>query len=84
MAKSSIVKRWTQYGTEHLVGRTIKKVRYLTEAEVKGLGWYESSLVMELDDGTLVFPSRDDEGNGGGALFGQNSKGEELTFPVIR
>lgn len=83
MAKSNIVKKWTEYGTKHLVGRTIKKVRYLTDAEVRDLCWCESCLVMELDDGTMVFPSRDDEGNGGGALFGQGPKGEQLTFPVI-
>jgi hypothetical protein len=35
------------------------------------MGWARRPLVIELDDGTLMFASRDDEGNDGGALFGQ-------------
>jgi hypothetical protein len=31
----------------------------------------------------MLFPSKDDEGNDGGALFGQNKDREDLTFPVI-
>lgn len=31
--------------------------------------------MIELDDGTLLFPSQDEEGNGPGAIFG-NTKGE--------
>jgi len=38
--------------------------------------------VIELDDGSQIFPSQDDEGNDGGALFGQGSDGDEWTFPV--
>lgn len=41
------------------------------------MNWTKSVLVMELDDGTVLFPSRDDEGNEGGALFSQNAEGEE-------
>jgi len=74
---------WTAYGREHLEGRTIKAVRYLTQGETTALGWYKRPLVLELDDHTLVFPSVDDEGNDGGALFGQTAKGKELTFPVL-
>jgi hypothetical protein len=36
---------------------------------MKGLYWFERGIVLELDDGTSIFPSRDDEGNGPGALF---------------
>jgi hypothetical protein len=80
---SPIEKRWTSYGQQHLVGRTIKSVRYMTFEEVEALGWSQRALVMELDNGTLIFPSADDEGNGAGALFGSDTGGEELTFPVI-
>jgi hypothetical protein len=31
----------------------------------------------------MLFPSMDDEGNDGGALFGQNKDREDLTFGVI-
>ena len=80
-----IEKKWTDYAVEHLVGRKIKAARYLTNKEVKAQGWSHKAVVIELDDGTLLFPSRDDEGNGPGALFGQapEPSGEFLCFPVI-
>ena len=81
--KQTTEERWTIYAEERLVGRKIIEVRYLTREEVSGLGWFRSALVILLDDGTFVFPSQDDEGNGAGALFGQGAKGEEMTFPVI-
>ena len=76
-------KYWEEYATKHLKGRTIEDVRYLTDEEMKGMGWHNKSIVIELNDGSLLFPSRDDEGNDAGALFGQTELGEDLTFPVI-
>ena len=73
---------WEKYGTKHLKGRTIINVRYLTDEEMKGMGWHRKSIVLELSDGSLLFPSSDDEGNDAGALFGQSPTNEELTFPV--
>lgn len=67
-----------------LVGKRVVETRYLKDVEMRALGWEESVPVIIFDDGTMLFPSRDDEGNGGGALFGQGSKNEELLFPVIR
>ena len=66
-------------GIEMLIGRTIKNVRYMTKAEAEKLGWEQVPVVLELDDGNIIFPSRDDEGNDGGALF---SNLEDL--PTIR
>jgi hypothetical protein len=85
MAKTevSIDKKWTDYAEKHLVGRTIAQVRYMSEEETKDMGWYKRPLVISLDDGTMLFPSMDDEGNDGGALFGQNKDREDLTFGVI-
>lgn len=81
---NEMLKRWTKYGEEHLVGRKITAVRYITEAECNVLGWNAAAIVITLDDGTILFPSMDDEGNGAGALFGTKPGGAELTFPVIR
>lgn len=54
-----------------MIGRTIVNTRLLTEVEMSALGWWgEPSLVLELDDGSLLFASRDPEGNGPGALYG--------------
>jgi hypothetical protein len=38
-------------------------------------------VAFQTDDGLWFFPSRDDEGNGGGALF--NSDGKHGCLPVI-
>lgn len=78
-----IEKQWTNYAKERLVGKQIKRVRYLTNEEAKGLDWYSRPVVIELNDGSLILPSRDDEGNDGGAMFGQSNQGDDWTFPVI-
>jgi hypothetical protein len=75
-------KHWNGYGKRHLVGRKIESVRWLSEEECEGMGWHSRPIALHLDDGTIIFPSKDDEGNNGGALFGQGPGGEKLTFPV--
>jgi len=74
---------WENYARKHLEGRTIVDVRYLTDQEMKGMGWHNKSIVLELSDGSLLFPSSDDEGNDAGALFGQSRDNKSLTFPKI-
>lgn len=69
IAESRLVKNWAEKASNLLEGRTIVRVRYINEDEMKSLYWFESGIVLELDDGTWIFPSRDDEGNGPGALF---------------
>jgi hypothetical protein len=83
MANKEIVKHWEDYAEKHLLGKKITGLRYLNEEEQEGLGFYHTTLVIQFDDGTLIFPSRDDEGNDAGALFGQSPEGEDLTFPTI-
>jgi hypothetical protein len=82
MAKTT-VEHWTGLAQDQLVGRKIVKVRYMTKEEMSEWGWYHSPLILELDDGTLLYPSRDDEGNDAGALFGQDEGDEGFLFPVI-
>lgn len=79
---NTIINSWEKYGKQHLLGKRITKVRYLTSEEAEMLGWRCTSIVLQLEDGTMIFPSADDEGNDAGALFGQSFNGEELTFPV--
>ena len=64
-----------------LLGRKITSVRYMTEEERKGLGWSHASIVIGLDDNTLLYPSMDDEGNDAGALFTTHASLQ--TIPVI-
>jgi len=80
---NKIERTWTDYAKDRLVGKKIKGVRYLTNEEAEGLDWYSRPIVIELNDGSLILPSRDDEGNDGGAMFGQSNQGDDWTFPVI-
>jgi len=53
---------------KHLVGKKIVGIRYLTKEEMKASYWYCRCPVLILDDGTIVLPLSDDEGNEGGVL----------------
>jgi hypothetical protein len=69
-----------------LVGRSITAVSWMNESEVKATGWHRSAIVIQLDDGTLLIPQMDDEGNDAGALYvqaGSKTKGIETVAPVI-
>ena len=59
-------------------GSKIVKVRSMTDAEYEREYWDNCPnhpvYVLELDNGCQIFPSCDYEGNGGGALFGHDSK----------
>jgi len=81
--KRDIEKTWTDYAKERLVGKKIKRVRYLSHEEAEHMDWYSRPIVIELNDGSLILPSCDDEGNNGGAMFGQSNQGDDWTFPVI-
>lgn len=75
-------KIWTDVAKKQLLGRKIVHVRYMSQAEADDMGFYSRPIVLQLDDGNLIFPSADDEGNDGGALF-TNDK-ETPTLPVLR
>lgn len=67
---------------EPLVGKTIKKVRYMTEQEADNMYWSKRPLVIHFTDGSFLIPQADDEANDGGALWYQKSD-LDLTIPVI-
>jgi len=73
---------WFEEATKQLLGRKIVKVRYMTVDEMNDLGWYSRPVVMILDDGNIIYPSMDDEGNDGGALFTTNEANPVL--PVLK
>jgi len=75
---------WTEYARKHLVGRTIVDAAYLEDDECPELDWSEAPLVLTFDNGTILMPMRDDEGNGAGAISGENKDGLALLFPVLR
>ena len=78
-----LTKRWEGIAAKHLKGRTVVDVRYLTEEEAGLLQWQGRAVVLQFDDGSIYYPSADDEGNGPGALFGQTAGGEGVTLPVL-
>ena len=75
-------KFWIDEAKKQLLNRKIVDVRYLTIEEMEDLGWYERCVVMILDDGNMIYPSQDDEGNGAGALF--TCDPNQPTLPVLR
>jgi len=56
-----------------IVGRRIVAVRPLRESELESMYWYESAsevaFAIILDDGQVLIPSRDEEGNGPGHVI---------------
>ena len=68
------VNRCTILAAKHLVNRKIIGVRYMTKSEADECGWYSRPVVMQLDNGVMIFPAADDEGNNGGALWTTNAE----------
>lgn len=81
MSSKELDKYWEDIAKGLLLNKRIVRVRYLTKQESEDMGWYERSIAFQTHDGLWFFPSRDDEGNGGGALFTSDEK--ESCLPVI-
>jgi hypothetical protein len=81
--KNTIEQKCAEKAKAILLNRKIVEVRYLTDEEQNSLGWYAKSILFKLDDGTLVYPSMDDEGNNAGALFYQKEESDDYVIPVI-
>ena len=74
---------WEELVKKHLVGRKIVKVKWLAPKETeKFYGWYQQPCEIYLDNGIVLTPSQDDEGNDAGAIF-TNIK-ELPTIPTFR
>jgi hypothetical protein len=64
-----------------LEGKTIETVRPMNEEELERNYWssgrmHAPPIVIVLEDGTKLYPSKDPEGNGPGAMFGEHPDGE--------
>ena len=68
MTDEQLKQQWASEVSDKLVGRKIVAARYITAEEVKALGWMSSAILLTLDDGTMLFPQSDDEGNNAGAI----------------
>ena len=65
-------------------GRTIIRIRSLTADELVGEYWRASPVVaIELDDGSILFPSCDIRGSGPGVLFGRVDGSQVYVWPNV-
>tara|TARA_R110002012_G_C11210137_1_gene561106 strand:- start:107 stop:367 length:261 start_codon:yes stop_codon:yes gene_type:complete len=72
---------WTELIAKHLVGKKIVKVEYLPKKQLEEFMWHKRPITIHLDDGSIIAPQMDDEGNDGGAML---TTFDELgTIPVI-
>ena len=61
---------WQSKVNKHLIGKKIVKVEWLDPKEADRLfGWDYQPCEIHLDDGTILTPSQDDEGNNAGSIF---------------
>ena len=68
-------------GDINIVGRKIVAVRPMKNLEQIVAGWDRWDNVptaIVLDDGTVLFASRDEEGNGPGEIFGLTSNAKQF------
>ena len=73
---------WGNLASNFLVGKTIRRVRYLDDREREDIAWDSSGLVIEFEDGHWIIAMRDDEGNDAGAIW-TSSQSELNVIPVI-
>jgi len=71
---NDLEKGWNEVAQKLLLGKKIVNVRYLSKEEMDDMGWYVRTVAFQTEDGLWFFPSRDDEGNDGGALFTTDEK----------
>lgn len=73
---------WVNKIKKNLLNKKIIDVRVMSISETKNLGWDYRSIVITLDDGEMIYPSMDDEGNEAGAIF--TTYKDLPTIPVMR
>jgi hypothetical protein len=78
-----MTKHWTNVATKLLRGRTIVQVRYVTNEEIQDTYFAKRGLQIVLDNGTILYPMQDDEGNDFGAVHYQLKDGTDLILPTL-
>lgn len=62
------------------VGKTVQRIRFLTDAENESFGFYQIPVVIEFTDGSFMIPQSDCEGNDGGSLYAQDANGRQTVI----
>ena len=73
---------WGNLASNFLVGKTIRRARYLNDRETEDIGWTKSGLVIEFTDGHWIVAMSDDEGNEAGSIW-TSSQSEINVIPTI-
>jgi hypothetical protein len=81
--RETLKQRWQRTAEKQLLGRRIVSIRWMTDAWQNDLGWQAAAPMIVLDDGTIIWPATDDEGNEAGAVHGLTREGAEIILPVI-
>lgn len=82
--KQDLEKYWNRKAQKVLEGRTIVQAFYMSEEEAdKEFGWDSRPLIIELDNGTQLVISADDEGNDGGSLFYATDEEPNGVLPTL-
>ena len=82
--RSKRMDNWIKKAESVLLNRKIVNVRYMDDDEMKAVGFtFHRPLVLQLDDNTIFYPSRDDEGNDGGAIHYQKENDDQSILPVF-
>ena len=66
------------------VGLRIEGVSMLDSAALREHAWHRSPVVLELDDGSTMYPSSDEEGNDAGAILVIGRDRSSLVLPPLR
>lgn len=66
---ASLKEAWGKDAAKLLCGRVIVGVRYMTAKEQEDVDFRRAGIVLVLDNGHIIYPSTDDEGNNAGAMF---------------
>ena len=61
--KESTETKCTKHAVDLLVGKKIVRVEYMSVEDREIALWYDRPLMIYLDDGSLLIPMKDDEGN---------------------
>ena len=69
MIKKTTEMYWTNKIADGLVGKKIVKVEYLPKKYMEEWMWDKRPITIHLEDGTILIPQMDDEGNDGGAIW---------------
>ena len=73
---------WGNLASNFLVGKTIRRVRYLDDREREDIGWIHSGLVIEFTDGHWIVAMSDDKGEDAGAVW-TSSQSKINVIPVV-